>query len=263
MILNLELADILEKSEINYMVDRMTAIKEREGNPEGIEIKRFGESTAFYSKTMPWGLFNNVKGKISEDVIEDILDFYNEREMNFEIQVIPGNINQEVMKKLHNKGFYQSGFHTTLFCEPGNQDSFDNDKLEIRELHEDEFDIYAEIHCLGTGLSLDGKEHVAANNRVLFSRPGWRYYLGLDQGCPAAVAVMYVEDSVASLTFATTLPEYRNKGFQTNLLLRRIHDAYKNCNLVVSQCSYGSQSHRNMERVGMRIGYTRATWTRN
>lgn len=61
------------------------------------------------------GSFNNVKGRISEDVIEDILDFYNERERNFEIQVIPGNINQEVMKKLHNIGFYQSGFHTTLF----------------------------------------------------------------------------------------------------------------------------------------------------
>ncbi|WKL01269.1 hypothetical protein Q0F98_32130 [Paenibacillus amylolyticus] len=115
MILNLELADILEKSEINYMVDRMTAIRERGGNPEGIEIKRFGESTAFYSKTMPWGLFNNVKGRISEDVIEDILDFYNERERNFEIQVIPSKIDQKVMRTLHNKGFYQSGFHTTLF----------------------------------------------------------------------------------------------------------------------------------------------------
>ncbi|WFR61717.1 GNAT family N-acetyltransferase [Paenibacillus amylolyticus] len=263
MILNLELADRLEKSEINYMVDRMTAIREREGNPEGIEIKRFGESTAFYSKTMPWGLFNNVKGRISEDVIEDILNFYNERERNYEIQVIPGKIDQKVMKTLHNEGFYQTGFHTTLFCEPGNLNSFANQKLEIRELHEDEFDTYAEIHCLGTGLSLDGKAHVAANNRVLFSRPGWHYYLGLDQGKPVAVAVMYIEDNVASLTFATTLPEYRNKGFQTNLLRRRIHDAYKNCNLVVSQCSYGSQSHRNMERVGMRIGYTRATWTRD
>lgn len=50
MILNLELADILEKSEINYMVDRMTAIREREGNPEGIEIKRFGRARRFIVK---------------------------------------------------------------------------------------------------------------------------------------------------------------------------------------------------------------------
>lgn len=29
------LADAIETAEINYMLDRMLAIKEREGNPEG------------------------------------------------------------------------------------------------------------------------------------------------------------------------------------------------------------------------------------
>lgn len=263
MIFNLELADILEKSEINYMVDRMTAIKEREGNPEGVEIQSFGDCIAFYSKTMPWGQFNNVKGRINEDVIEDITNFYHERGRNFEIQVIPNKINQEAMKLFHDKGFYQSGFHTTLYCEPRSIALSKNHDLQIRELQEHELDTYAEIHCLGTGLSLDGKKYVAANNWVLYSRPGWHYYLALDKDEPVAVAVMYIEDHVASLTFATTLPEYRNRGFQTNLLLRRIHDAFKKkCELVVSQCAYGSQSHRNMDKVGMKMGYTRSTWTK-
>ncbi|WP_248912536.1 hypothetical protein [Paenibacillus macquariensis] len=129
------------------------------------------------------------------------------------------------------------------------------EEIHIRELQEDEFDIYAEIHCLGTGLSLEGKSYVAANNKVLYARRGWKYYIGFYNNIPAAVAVMYMEDNVASLTFATTLPDYRNKGFQTYLLQRRINDAYKNaCKLVVSQSSYCSSSHGDMERAGMKIG---------
>ncbi|MEC0090647.1 GNAT family N-acetyltransferase [Paenibacillus macquariensis] len=263
MIMNHDLAGILERSEINYMIDRMTAIQEREGNPEGIVINEFGLCTAFYSRRMPWGLFNNVKGLIEEEVLEDVLRFYEERERKFEIQIIPSKVNQDVLKLLSQRGFYQSGFHTTLYCDSLAINSTQKEEIHIRELQEDEFDIYAEIHCLGTGLSLEGKSYVAANNEVLYARRGWKYYIGFYNDIPAAVAVMYMEDNVASLTFATTLPDYRNKGFQTYLLQRRINDAYKNaCKLVVSQTSYCSSSHRNMERVGMKIGYTRSTWIR-
>lgn len=263
MIMHKQLAETLEKSETDYMVDRMNAIKEREGNPEGIEIKQFGNCTAFYSRTMAWGQFNNVKGPLSKEMIDDIIEYYEQRKRNFEFQIIPGTANQEVLKLLAEKGYYQSVFHTTMYCEPQEMDIGPEDELVIRELHEDEMDLYAEIHCLGTGLSLDGKPYVAANNQVLYSRQGWKFYLGLYKDVPAAVAVMYMKDQTASLTFAATLPEFRGRGFQTRLIQRRIHEAYdNNCNLVVGQCAYCSTSHRNMERAGMRIGYTRATWTK-
>jgi len=59
--------DAIEQSEIDYMADRMTAIRDRPGNPEGIEIARFGEVVCFYSETMPWASFNTVKGLRSGD----------------------------------------------------------------------------------------------------------------------------------------------------------------------------------------------------
>ncbi|MGG6310399.1 GNAT family N-acetyltransferase [Paenibacillus macerans] len=263
MVMNQELADLLERSEIQYMIDRMKAIQSREGNPEGVEIARFGGSTAFYSRTMPWGLFNNVKGTLEAEALDDILEFYRVRERNFEFQLIPGKTDPQVLKMLAQRGYYQSGFHTTLYGKPRNIDQAPDGDLHIQELKEEEFDTYAEIHCLGTNLPLEGKPHVAANNRVLFSRPGWRYYLGFYRDTPAAVAVMYVEDDVATFTFAATLPEFRNKGLQQRLLLARIHEAsLLNCRWVVGQCAFGSASHRNMERAGLRIGYTRSTWTK-
>lgn len=79
---------------------------------------------------------------------------------------------------------------------------------------------------------------------------------------PAAAGVMYSKDKKASLTFAATLPQYRNRGLHQCLLRRRVEEAVKNdCKLVISQCSFQSQSHKNMERLGMKIGYVRASWT--
>lgn len=244
------------------MIDRMTAIMEREGNPEGVEIKRLETCTAFYSKTMPWGQFNNIKGSIDEDTLNELLQFYRLRDRKFEIQVIPSKVNKSVLQLMHHNGFYQSAFHTTMYGEPYKVEPYNSKVIHIRELNATEFDTYAEIHCLGTGLSIDGKQFVAANNKVLYDRAGWSFYIGEYKGTPAAVAVMYIHEGIASLTFAATLPQFRNKGLQTSLLKRRINDAYiKQCKLVVGQCGYTSQSHRNMERVGMKIGYTRSTWT--
>lgn len=57
-----QLIQDMEHAELRYMVDRMLAIQEREHNPEGIEIQRFGQAVALYSQTMPWPSFNTVKG---------------------------------------------------------------------------------------------------------------------------------------------------------------------------------------------------------
>lgn len=264
MLISHDLVNTLEQSEIYYMTDRMKAIQNRAGNPEGVEIERFGGCTAFYSKTMPWGQFNNVKGPLEEEVARDVIHYYGERNRSFEFQIVPGRTNPAVMKTLHEHGFYQSGFHTTMYCEARQIQAEENEELLIRELEEDEFDTYARIHCLGTGLPVNGIPAVARNNRVLYGREGWRFYMGFYKDEPAAVAVMYMADDVASLTFATTLPEYRNKGFQSRLLKKRIHDADTHgCKLVVGQCAFCSTSHRNMERAGMKIGYTRAAWTQS
>lgn len=44
----------IKNAEIDYMTDRMSAIQARPGNPEGIEIQRFGNAVCSYSKTMTW-----------------------------------------------------------------------------------------------------------------------------------------------------------------------------------------------------------------
>lgn len=253
----------LEQSEKDYMKDRMAAIQEREGNPEGVEMALFGHALCLYSRTMPWPSFNTVKGLTSEDLmyLDDIIDFYRSRERKVQFEIVPSRVDERLLSELSHRGIYPSGFHASTYCAPSRELLSRPDHIEIKEVSEEDFETYATVHCRGTGLPDHGIPHVAENNSVLWRRPGWEFYMAYVSGQPAAAAVMYVKDGTCSLTFAATLPEYRGQGLHQLLLNTRIARAYQqNCELVVGQCAFLSQSHRNMERAGMKLGYVRTTW---
>ncbi|MHA6484252.1 GNAT family N-acetyltransferase [Paenibacillus sp. strain BS8-2] len=261
-------AEILVQSEMDYMTDRMTAMMEQADNPMGVELYRNGDAIAYYSREMPWPLFNHVKGNVLPDEVETLISYYEQRGRHAEFHVAPGVTDPRTLKVLAERGFYQSSFHV---CMHGDMDELEalhvqnkqDDSLTTRLLEADEFTTYAEIHCLGTGLPLSGVSHVAENNKLLYKRGSWRYWLSHLEGNPAAVGVMFVKDGIASCTFAATLPEMRNRGLHTTLLHARIAQAKAlGCSMIVAQCAYGSTSHRNMESVGLQIGMTRATWTK-
>lgn len=259
-----ELIREVENSEIDYLTDRMAAIRSREGNPEGIEIERFGHAVCFYSRTMPWPTFNTVKGLTASEVdkLEAIIRFYKERERSIQFEIVPSMVDSRFLQRLTELGFYPSGIHSSLMIEPQAWGEDEPEQIRVHELREDQFELYAAIHCRGTGLPDNGIPHVAANNRVLYRRPGWKFFIAYVEEEPAAVGVMFIKNNTASLTFAATLPSYRNRGLHRSLLQRRIEEAFhQRCTLAVSQCAYLSQSHRNMERVGMKLAYVRTTWT--
>ncbi len=268
-----QLVQSIEQSEMDYMYDRMIAIQQKPDNPEGIVIERFGHATALFSRTMPWPSFNTVKGLKSEDIeyVNQIIQFYRQLERKIHIEIVPSYADQVLLKKLAQNGLYQSGFHASMYIaidehasliRSHDMDLDKHDAIRIEDLQEDQFELYAQIHCRGTGLPDSGIPHVSENNRVLYNRPGWNFYIAYVQDQPAAVAVMHVQQGVASLTFAATLPEYRGLGLHRALLKKRISEAVKQKGkLVVGQCAFLSQSHRNMEHVGMKIGYIRAAWS--
>ncbi|MDP4097371.1 GNAT family N-acetyltransferase [Paenibacillus sp. P96] len=264
MIPTRQLIEEIEKSEMDYMTDRMQAIQEKPGNPEGVEIHSFGSATAYYSGTMNWPTFNTVKGLRDSDIesLDDILHFFKSRDRRVQFEVVPSLVSQELLIQLAERGFYHSGFHTSMYTEPLILEEEADEQITIESVQEGDFVDYATIHCRSTGLPEAGIPHVAENNRVLYNRSGWRFYLARFNGVPAAAAVMYLKGPTASLTFAGTLPSCRSYGLHCRLLKKRIAEAaLADCSLVVSQCAFLSQSHRNMERIGMKIGYVKATWS--
>ena len=105
-------------------------------------------------------------------------------------------------------------------------------------------------------------EGFKANVRGWLGQEGWSLYLGRLGGVPAATGILYVRNKVGYCADAATIPAFRGRGLQTALLRRRIADASAaGVDFVCSGAFYLSGSHRNMERVGMRVQFTRAVWT--
>jgi len=266
-ILNEQLTKRIEQSEIEYVTSRISSIGERPGNPEGVEINQYGQTVAYYIRTMPWSIFNSVKGLGDEDSdkLEEIIEFYAARDRSFQIDLNPASCTVKLFGKLAELGFRQNGFHSVLYGLPRKDKPILQPNIMISEVvTEEEFDHYAEIHCLGSGMSLTDKHHFVNNNIGLLNRKGWKIYLGYLNGIPAGVGVMHInDDGIASCALAATAPSFRNQGLQTALISRRLYEAHlAGCEVVVAQASFGSISQHNMERSGLQMAWTRSIMTR-
>ena len=80
-------------------------------------------------------------------------------------------------------------------------------------------------------------------------------------GVPGAAGGLVVHEGVALFAGAATVPELRRRGLQGALLAERMrYAAEARCDLAMMVAEAGSESQRNAERKGFRVGYTRVKW---
>ena len=83
-------------------------------------------------------------------------------------------------------------------------------------------------------------------------------FLAYANGELAGGGAVSAHEKVGGLFGASTLPAFRRRGVQRALLIARIQWAQAmGCDLTVSIAQNGSASHRNIERFGFRVAYTR------
>jgi hypothetical protein len=93
--------------------------------------------------------------------------------------------------------------------------------------------------------------------------PGFVRYLGRIDGQPVGEASMRLDQGLAQLCGAGTLPEFRGRGMQKALLARRLFDAKAaGCDLAVVTTAPGSRSQANVMQRGFALLYTRAVLVR-
>lgn len=84
------------------------------------------------------------------------------------------------------------------------------------------------------------------------------FFLAFVDGVVAGGGGVFAGQGVGGLFGASTLPAFRRRGVQSALLAARLAWAVeKGCDLAVSFARPGSISHRNIERLGFRVAYTR------
>ena len=261
-----ELTKYIEEIETDAIYSRLSKIKMIANNPMGVEIRKYGNATAFTVQNIPGPSFNKVKGMMDEDLayLDDIINFYEEKGIPPRFELTPAHATSPLYSSLTKRGLFHNDFLTNLYADPQILSDYENEyqSISIREFNGDEFDLFAELYVSAFNMPKFLKENIANNNKVLHGSLEWKFYLACYQGEPAGMGVLYIGEKGAYLAAAGTIPSYRNKGIQGKLIRYRMKEAQqRNCQLIVGQANFGTSSQNNMERAGLKIAYTKSVWT--
>jgi GNAT superfamily N-acetyltransferase len=136
--------------------------------------------------------------------------------------------------------------------------------VTIRATTRDETKLWTQIVAQGFA------EHFPVTQTILDLMEGFChrsgpccFFLAFVDGAPAGGGVVSAYKGVGGLFGASTLPAFRRRGVQAALLNARLAWARDHeCDLVASIAQLGSASHRNIERIGFRVAYTRTKLVR-
>src|SRR5262245_41422427 len=250
--------------EAAYTLARLQVLERISGNPIGVAYQELADgAVALMAKNLPSPGFNSVVGMCAglEPHVAPLIGWYRDNGVKGRFEVVPEYCDTEICRELARLGYYQSGFHLSLIGEPDIADGADGGMVE-RVVDAAGMEHYLEAYVAGWQIPEAQHRQFKSNVRPWREQPGWSLYLARVDGRPAASAILFVRGKAAYLADAATDPQFRGRGLQTALLRRRIADAKTaGVDFVCSGASYLSASHRNMERVGLRIQFVRAIWT--
>lgn len=264
-IITKELARRIEQVDIDYTLSRLGGMQAATGNPLAIEIKEFGQATAFLIAAWPdFWYGNRVLGLSSADEseLEAIVSFFAVGNLPFRFEIIPGQLSWSLATQLYRFGFCQGSFSAALYGPPDpNLVPLVSD-VRVRAVEPDEITLFLDFYQDGFGLErLSHRDKQVVSQWLERESPYLHLYLAEVAGNPAAVAILYIKDSLGLLADAATIPAFQGRGCQSALLYWRVAEAARQgCELLTSFVEFGSASHRNVERAGLRVAYTKALW---
>jgi GNAT superfamily N-acetyltransferase len=126
----------------------------------------------------------------------------------------------------------------------------------------DDIELYADTAAVGWSEFGVGP-FVREMARVSASHERTSSFFAEIDGRAVGTGALVIDNGVALLAGASTIPSARNQGAQRALLEARLrHAKEQGCDLAMMCALPGSTSQRNAERQGFRIAYTRIKWAR-
>jgi GNAT superfamily N-acetyltransferase len=135
-----------------------------------------------------------------------------------------------------------------------------NQDVRIRVLEKHEGELWARTAYEGWREFGEVAEYVRELGLVTTQSEALSFLAEL-RGDPIATGALTINDDVALLAGASTIPAARRQGAQLALLEERLrYAATQGCTVAMMATLPGSGSQRNAERHGFRIAYTRTKW---
>ena len=206
-----------------------------------------------------------LEGEVMDDELDELEAFFRDRGAAVNVEIC--NMADMIMiQKLISRGYTISEFTHVLVRPISPADAFDvKGDYTIREAEEDEINTFSRVVAEGF-VEVDSEfaqDALIEVFKVFFRQANCTCFAAINNGAPAGGGAAFIQDGVAELGGASTLPAHRNLGIQTGLLRRRLSfGASKGCDLAMVTTLPGTTSQRNVQRQGFQIAYARTKFTR-
>ncbi len=209
--------------------------------------------------TQAFGL--GMSGPVAEQEFECLEHFFESRQAAVQVEACP------LADFSLTDGFCSRGYKPIEFSNVFGRDMSQaidlpapSAEVTVRPVLPGEEEAWADVASRGFS---EGQENEALREAIAdFSgHPNMKLYLALVYGEPAGAGTMSVRGEVAVVNGAATLPRFRRRGVHTELLRVRLEKARAaGCRLSMVATQVASGSHRNVERAGFCVLYTRTKW---
>ena len=265
------LAKRIERAEKGLIVEAARSSGHRLP-PGQMLIEEFAGAAAVYVE--PGAPFNKVAGAGFDgapavEILDSIERQYAERgsPVQFEVSSLGDPV---VVRTLTTRGYELVGFENVLGLAIDRRSPMQHpDEVHISRADPGDADVWLDTVVTGFLHAdvFDGPpSHETISRDVLepifrdmAATPSFERYLARRGDSVAGAASLRIEDGVAQLAGAATLPQHRRRGVQTALLAHRLAEAAaRGCDVAVVTTQPGSKSQENVQRAGFSLLYTRA-----
>lgn len=234
-----------------------------ESGAEWIEI---GGAYAMYdsaesplTQTFGLGIFD----EITATEMERIETFFKNHDAPVFHEVSP--LADPSLLSLLNERNYQPIELTSVMFQPIEKTTLNfaiNPNIKTRIIETGEEKLWAQTSANGWANEMEGlADFIFEFGQVSANCKGGFPFIAEIENSPIATGMLFINEDVAVLAGASTIPEARRQGAQLALLNARLSfAAEKGCKLAMMCALPGSQSQKNAEKQGFRIAYTRTKW---
>ena len=214
--------------------------------------------------TQSFGL--GMRGAVTAHEFEQIENFFHERNAPVFLEVSP-LASPETLTLLNERGYQPAEYTSVMCCRIGPTSSLPKSKnsaIHVRRMEATESELFAQTSASGWTDDPQFREMILGFGRTFSSTQGTTAMFAEIDDKPIATGLVFIDNGVALLAGASTMPAARNQGAQFALLEARLQFAITHgCELAMMCALPGSPSQRNAQRNGFQIAYTRTKWRRN
>lgn len=266
------LARRIERAEAGLVAGAVRAAARRVP-PDQLILREFNGGVAAYVE--PGTPFNKVVGLGFEGIPEP--ETFDRLEKDFAGRRSPLHVevstlaDPALVRMLTRRGYELVGFENVLGIDPRTVSEGRPVAPDIAVLPAERHEADAWIDAVATGfLTPDvsdgpppheefGREVLERIYRDTVAAPGFERFLARRGGVIVGGASFRIQDGVAQLAGAATLPDHRRQGVQTALLRYRLAEAARRgCDVAVVTTLPGSKSQENVQKAGFALLYVRA-----